>query len=48
MTLNEEEKLDYFYFKKLLLQYYFSDDECSLGNFVTGKLDFEDDDDHET
>ena len=43
MTLNDEEKLDYFYFKKLLLQYYFSDDECSLGNFVTGKLTFEDD-----
>ena len=43
MTLNDQEKLDYYYFKKLLLQFYFSDDECSLGNFVTGKLSFEDD-----
>ena len=41
MTVNGEEKLDYYYFKRLLLQYYFSDDECSLGNFVTGKLSFE-------
>ena len=41
MTIDGEEKLDYFYFKRLLLQFYFSDDECSLGNFVTGKLAFE-------
>lgn len=41
MTQNGELPLDYTYYKRLLLQFYFSDDNCSLGNFVTGKLDFE-------
>ncbi|XP_025081931.1 calexcitin-2-like isoform X2 [Pomacea canaliculata] len=38
---NHEKKVDLDYFKTLSAEYYRSDDPSALGNFITGKLDFE-------
>ncbi|XP_029846457.2 sarcoplasmic calcium-binding proteins I, III, and IV [Ixodes scapularis] len=40
MTENETKKLDYDYFCQLAEEYFSSDDECALGNFISGRLDF--------
>ncbi|EEC07364.1 hypothetical protein IscW_ISCW005913 [Ixodes scapularis] len=37
---NETKKLDYDYFCQLAEEYFSSDDECALGNFISGRLDF--------
>ncbi|KAK3095447.1 hypothetical protein FSP39_014788 [Pinctada imbricata] len=39
---NNEKKVDFEYFKELCTDYYRSDDPSALGNFITGKLDFND------
>lgn len=38
---NHEKKVDLDYFRTLSAEYYRSDDPSALGNFITGKLDFE-------
>lgn len=40
MTENDTKKLDYDYFCELAEEYLNSEDECALGNFITGRLDF--------
>lgn len=40
MTENDTRKLDYDYFCELAEEYLTSEDECALGNFITGRLDF--------
>lgn len=40
MTQNGEKKIDYDYFCQLAEEYFNSDDESALGNFITGRLDF--------
>ncbi|CAN7938234.1 unnamed protein product, partial [Ixodes hexagonus] len=37
---NETKRLDYDYFCQLAEEYFNSDDECALGNFISGRLDF--------
>ncbi|CAM1321454.1 Scp2 (predicted) [Pycnogonum litorale] len=39
-TMNYAKKVNYDYFRKMAAQYYRSDDPSSLGNFITGKLDW--------
>lgn len=39
---NHEKKVDLEYFKQLSAEYYRSDDPSALGNFITGRLNFED------
>lgn len=39
---NNTKKVDLDYFKELCIDYYRSDDISALGNFITGKLDFND------
>lgn len=40
MTKNGTKTLDYDYFCELAEEYLTSDDECALGNFITGRLEF--------
>ncbi|XP_076472472.1 calexcitin-2-like isoform X2 [Babylonia areolata] len=42
ISKNFEEKVDEDYFRTLCTQYYRSDDPGDLGNFITGRLHFED------
>ena len=39
---NNTKKVDLEYFKDLCIDYYRSDEPSALGNFITGKLDFND------
>ncbi|XP_063437571.1 calexcitin-2-like [Mytilus trossulus] len=41
-SCNNTKKVDLDYFKELCIDYYRSDDISALGNFITGKLDFND------
>jgi hypothetical protein len=45
MFQNNTIVLDFDYFVKLFEQFYLSNDPADLGNFINGKLDFDDDSD---
>ncbi|CAD5111506.1 DgyrCDS812 [Dimorphilus gyrociliatus] len=42
LTENNSKKINFPYFRKLALQYYRSDDETDVGNFINGRLTFSD------
>ena len=40
-----QKSVDFDYFRKLAVEFYFSDDPSALGNFINGKLTYDSDSD---